>query len=250
MRKKTLLSLSLALFAIVHTVCAQNEEHYYLKYNDVASSLNLLPAPPQPGSAYFNYDEAQYKWGKMQRITPRAKQAFDDANLNETGLARAFSEAFGTTLSKENTPEIYKLMTHMQEDAGDLATREAKNYYTRMRPFLFFNEQSLTPNDEKWLAGNGSYPSGHTSKGWAVALVLAEINVERQNEILKRGFDIGQSRVICGVHYQSDVDAGRVVGSALVARLHANDAFNAQLAKAKKEFSKLMKEGKIKKAGE
>lgn len=244
------LIIALALSLVVGTTQAQNNEHYYLNYNDVASSLKLLPAPPQPGSAQFNYDKAQYEWGKMQRITPRAKQAFNDANLNDEGLARAYSEAFGTTLSKENTPEIYKLMTHMQEDAGDLATREAKNYYTRMRPFLFFKEQSLTPNDEKWLAGNGSYPSGHTSKGWAVALVLAEINVERQNEILKRGFEIGQSRVICGVHYQSDVDAGRVVGSALVARLHANDAFNAQLAKAKKEFAKLMKEGKIKKAGE
>ena len=250
MKKKSILLLALACITMGNAAKAQNNEHYYLKYNDVASSLKLLPAPPQPGSAYFNYDEAQYKWGKMQRITPRGKQAFDDADLNEMGLSRAFSEAFGITISKENTPESYKLMTHMQEDTGDLATREAKGYYTRMRPFLFFNEPSHTPNDEKWLAPNGSYPSGHTSKAWAEALVLAEINVERQNEILKRGFEIGQSRVICGVHYQSDVDAGRVVGSALVARLHANDAFNAQLAKAKKEFSKLMKEGKIKKAGE
>lgn len=247
MKKYKTITLTLALIATVSSASAQNEEHYYLNYNDVASSLQLLPPPPQPGSAYFNYDEAQYKWGKMQRITPRAQQAFDDANLNGPGLARAYSKAFGTTISKEDTPEIYKLITHMQEDAGDLATREAKNHYTRMRPFLYFNEQSLTPNDEKWLAGNGSYPSGHTSKGWAVALVLAEINVERQNEILKRGFDIGQSRVICGVHYQSDVDAGRIVGSAIVARLHANEAFNAQLAKAKKEFAKLVKEGKVKK---
>lgn len=250
MTRAKALILALALFGMGSMANAQSEEHYYLKYGDVASSLKLLPAPPQPGSAYFKYDKAQYEWGKMQRITARAKQAFSDANLNGPGLARAYSEAFGTTISKESTPEIYKLITHMQEDAGDLATREAKNFYTRMRPFQFFKEQSLTPDDEKWLSGNGSYPSGHTSKGWAVALVLAEINVERQNEILKRGFEIGQSRVICGVHYQSDVDAGRVVGSALVARLHANDAFNAQLAKAKKEFAKLMKAGKIKKAGE
>ncbi len=244
--KKRLFFAALALLAFTSTASAQNEAHYYLQYQDVASSLNLLPPPPQPGSAYFNYDEAQYKWGKMQRITPRGKQAIEDANLNGPALAKAFSEAFGITISKENTPEIYRLITHMQEDGGDLATREAKNHYNRMRPFMFFNEQSLTPNDEKWLATNGSYPSGHTSKGWSVALVLAEVNVPRQNAILKRGFEIGQSRVICGVHYQSDVDAGRVVGSALVARLHANDAFNAQLAKAKKECAKLYKEGKIK----
>ena len=59
---------------------------------------------------------------------------------------------------------------------------------------------------------------------------------------------MGQSRVICGYHFQSDVDAGRLVASAVVARLHANDAFMIQLGKAKKEFAELSKKGKIKKS--
>lgn len=53
---------------------------------------------------------------------------------------------------------------------------------------------------------------------------------------------MGQSRVICGYHFQSDVDAARIVASAVVARLHANDAFVKQLNKAKDEFSKLQKQ--------
>ena len=57
---------------------------------------------------------------------------------------------------------------------------------------------------------------------------------------------MGQSRVICGYHFQSDVDAGRLVGSAVVARLHANNEFMAQLNKAKQEFASLLKSGKIK----
>lgn len=250
MNKITLLSFS--LFALTALTCAAQEQindvrnhpdNYYLKSTDVAKSIDLLPPPPQPGSAQFGYDEAQYKWGKMQRITPRGKQAQQDANLGGAGLSAAFSEAFGTTISKENTPEIYKLITRMQEDAGDLACRDAKSYYFRMRPFMLYKEQSLTPGAEQWLSTNGSYPSGHTAIGWSVALVLAEINVGRQDEILKRGFEFGQSRVICGVHYQSDVDAGRIVASALVARLHADKGFTEQLAKAKKEFAKL-KSGK------
>lgn len=75
---------------------------------------------------------------------------------------------------------------------------------------------------------------------------MAEINVDRQNEILKRGYEMGQSRVICGYHFQSDVDAARLVSSAVVARLHANDAFMAQLKKAKDEFATLQKAGKVK----
>lgn len=249
MKQKRLMFVALSLFAMTVATQAQDaSERTFLKPTDVANSLKLLPPPPQPGSAYFNYDEAQYRWGKMQRITPRGKQAFEDAKLGGEGISNAFSDAFGIKISSQTTPEIYKLIVRMQEDAGDLATRDAKNHYMRMRPFMFYGEQSLTPDDEKWLSTNGSYPSGHTSIGWATALVLAEINVARQDQILKRGFECGQSRVICGVHYQSDVDAGRVVGSALVARLHADAAFTAQLAKAKKEFARLVKEGKVKQA--
>ena len=78
--------------------------------------------------------------------------------------------------------------------------------------------------------------------------MLAEINPDRQNEILKRGFEMGQSRIICGYHWQSDVDAARVVASAVVARLHANEEFQKYVAAAKKEFQKLVKEGKVKKS--
>ena len=86
-----------------------------------------------------------------------------------------------------------------------------------------------------------SYPSGHSATGWCIALVLAEINPERQEAILKRGYEIGQSRVIAGYHYQSDVDVARLAGSAVVARLHADEKFQRQLAKAKKEYNRIKK---------
>jgi acid phosphatase (class A) len=221
------------------------DSNNYLQIGDVASSLSLLPEPPGPGSAQFLYDQYQYLWGKAQRDTPRGDVAVSDARVSGDGVPYAFSEAFGIIISEETTPEIYTLVTHMREDAGDLSTREAKNHYKRIRPFKYYNEQTCNPEQQQELSTNGSYPSGHTAIGWATALVLAEINVDRQNEILKRGFEMGQSRVICGYHFQSDVDAGRIVGSAVVARLHANDAFNAQLAKAKAEFARLKAEGKI-----
>lgn len=59
---------------------------------------------------------------------------------------------------------------------------------------------------------------------------------------------MGQSRVICGYHFQSDVDAARLVASAVVARLRANENFMTQFGKAKQEFAKLVKNGKVKKS--
>ena len=258
MTKKTLVVGLLAMFSV--TTFAQTAakkikdvrtqpDLYYLQDGQQASSLELLPAPPQPGSIQFLYDEAQYQLGlRCSAITPRGDQAAADARVGGDGVPNAFSEAFGIKISKETTPEIYKLVLNMREDAGDLATRSAKDHYMRVRPFAFYNEMTCNPEQQQELSTNGSYPSGHTAIGWATALVLSEINVDRQNEILERGYQMGQSRVICGYHWQSDVDAARLISAAVVARLHAEPAFQEQLAKAKKEFAKLKKEGKIAKS--
>lgn len=236
-----------AIFAVSSlTGAVAQQSGYYLTIDQVANSKDLLPPPPDTASARFAYDVEQYEWGKSLRDTPRGDLAADDAELGDVGLTAAFSEAFGIDIDPENTPQVYKLITGMREDAGDLATRHAKNYYMRTRPYIFFGEDTCVPDAQAGLAGNGSYPSGHTAKAWATALILAELNPTRQDAILKRGFEMGQSRVICGYHFQSDVDAGRVVGAAVVARLHADDAFNRQLAKAKKEMKKLIKKGLVK----
>lgn len=248
--------IALACAASGLILCAQDQaprkdhstkpEVYFLNEGDVANSLMLLPAPPEGGTILFLYDKERYDWGKLQRNTPRGDQAVSDANVEGDGVPQAFSEAFGIKISPETTPEILRLVVGMREDAGDLATRDAKNHYMRTRPFAFFGEQTCNPKQQAELSTNGSYPSGHTAIGWATALVLAEINPNRQNEILKRGYDMGESRVICGYHFQSDVDAARLVAAAVVARLHADPGFNAQLAKAKTEFAKLQKQGKVK----
>ncbi|MBP5742219.1 MAG: phosphatase PAP2 family protein, partial [Paludibacteraceae bacterium] len=86
---------------------------------------------------------------------------------------------------------------------------------------------------------NGSYPSGHTANGWASALVMAEMLPECQDTILRRGFEYGQSRVIVGAHWQSDVDASRISAPIGLARLHTSPEFLKQLAKAQEEFARL-----------
>ncbi|MGN0237236.1 MAG: phosphatase PAP2 family protein [Lepagella sp.] len=212
----------------------------FLSIEDVADSKVLLGAPPAEGSAAYQYDVARYEWGKSQRATARGEQAVQDADLKDPEwIDKAFSEAFGYILTPENAPEIVTLILGMKEDAGDLCTRAAKKGYNRKRPFMVFDEPTLTPQDEEHLRKNGSYPSGHTAIGWATALVLAEINPDRQTEILQRGLEFGDSRVIVGAHFQSDVDAGRTVAAGVVARLHADDEFAKQMVRAKIEFAKL-----------
>jgi acid phosphatase (class A) len=154
----------------------------------------------------------------------------------------AFSCALDAPITREAMPNLYTLMQRTLSDAGH-ATGAAKQRYGRTRPFVENKARSCTPEDEAWLARNGSYPSGHTSIGWTWALILAEIAPERVDAILSRGYAFGQSRVVCGVHWQSDVDAGRVIAAGVVARLHADPVFQAQLAAAKKELADVRAKG-------
>jgi acid phosphatase (class A) len=68
---------------------------------------------------------------------------------------------------------------------------------------------------------------------------FCEIFPAKMDTILKRGYEFGESRVICNVHWHSDVAMGRVMGATAVARLHANLNFLKDLAAAKEEIKKL-----------
>ena len=130
----------------------------------------------------------------------------------------------------------------MMNDAG-LSTYAAKNHYQRPRPFLVNDQPICTPKEKERLKKSGSYPSGHSAKGWATALILAEIAPDRADTILARGRAYGENRLVCNVHWYSDVIEGRFMGASTVARLHANAQFMADLEAAKKEVAQARKKG-------
>ena len=208
----------------------------YLPLTALPDSLALVPAPPGPGSAAFGSDEAAQAAAQPFRGTPRWTLAASDANLNFPHAAATFSCAAGFAISKEATPRLYGLLGKMLVDVG-LSTYRAKDHYKRTRPFVVHKQSTCTPAEESFLRGDGSYPSGHSAAGWGWALVLAELVPSRANEILQRGREFGHSRVICNVHWQSDVEAGRMMAAATVARLHADAGFAADLAAVKAEIA-------------
>ncbi len=206
----------------------------YLDPKALPNSRALLPAPPADDSAQLAADTAAYKATRAHRGTARWDGAAQDAILKFPQAANAFACTMGMPISAEQTPQLNMLLRRTLTDAG-LSTYAAKDSYKRKRPFVAMGDSTCTPREEPALAKDGSYPSGHAAVGWAWALVLVEVDPTRTTALLQRGYDFGQSRVICGVHWQSDVDAGRVMAAATVARLHADATFNAQLAAARTE---------------
>lgn len=214
----------------------------YLPTDMLPNSLAFLPPPPSPGSAAFALDEEVSKNALVLRGTPRWELAADDANLMFPPAAGTFSCALNAPISEDYTPHLYLLLRRTLADAG-LSTYTAKNHYMRKRPFVLNKAPTCTPDEEEHLAQDGSYPSGHTAVGWAWALVLTEIAPERSNQLLARGRAFGRSRVICNVHWNSDVLEGLSVGAAAVARLHADPGFRTALAAAKSEVAAVRAKG-------
>ena len=208
----------------------------YLASESLPDSLALIPPPPPEGSAAFARDEEASRKGLTQRGTPRWDQAVKDADLAFPAAADAFTRALGFEVTEAGTPHLYMVLRRTLADAG-FSTYHAKNHYTRARPFMRNNEPICTPEDEEGLRKDGSYPSGHTAIGWAWALILCEVVPEHTDAILARGRAFGQSRVVCNVHWQSDVDEGRIMGAAAVARLHADEGFRRELEEAKREVA-------------
>ena len=232
--KKYFVTVMAALMATM-MLNAQDEVQPYFSVDQLPDLIKCLPAPPAFDSPEFANDMMRFAWGKQQRLDPeRAEIAKRDAVWSYEALLAEFDVPFGLHMSPENTPEIWKLMVTSMTTT-DAMRVAPKAYYHRQRPFERFQDKMLT-DEEAELTGEGSYPSGHTMRGWTAALLLAEVNPAAADTIFARGWMYGESRVIVGAHWQSDVDASRVAASIAVCALHGSPEFREQMAKAQEEY--------------
>lgn len=209
----------------------------YLAPGALPNSVAILPPPPAEGSAAQAIDDEIARKTRALHGGPRWALAAEDDDLTFPSAAGALSCALGAPITEEATPRLYILLRRSLIDAAR-STYAAKDHYKRARPFMVNKAPTCVPDAQRErLAKSPSYPSGHTTLGWTWALILAEVSPERATEILMRGRAFGQSRVICNVHWQSDVDAATVTAAATVALLHTDPVFRADLEAAKAEVA-------------
>ncbi|BCG25002.1 acid phosphatase [Pseudomonas tohonis] len=216
----------------------------YLQKEDLPDSLALLPPPPAADTPAFLLDRHLAEKSQALRGGARWELAIRDADLKFPAAADTFSCALDAPINEQQTPALYRLLRRTLADAG-LATYGAKTRYNRTRPFVFNRQPSCTPADEPKLAKDGSYPSGHSAIGWAWALLLSELAPERSDALWARGRAYSESRMVCNVHWYSDIREGREIGATALARLHGDPTFQADFAMARSELMAVRGQGAV-----
>ena len=172
LNKKVLIAIVTIFMAT--SISAQNDAITpYYELDQLPKLIDIMPAPPSFDSPEFANDAVRYSWGKQQRQDPdRVALAIADAEWNDHAkLFLQWKDAFGVEITPIGTPQIWKLM-ETSLATTDPMRKETKAYYKRQRPFERFND-SMPSHEEDELRGEGSYPSGHSLRGWGISLFTA-----------------------------------------------------------------------------
>lgn len=207
----------------------------YLKPEQRPNHTVFLPPPPAPESIVGGADMALYRATRSLAASARWQLAAHDAAIEQRDLLADFKCSLGVDLGAVQAPAATHLLARASADLFPLVGT-SKAYYKRPRPFLVEDAPLCVARSD---ATGWSYPSGHSSTGWLYGLLLAETAPDRAAAILARGRAYGESRVVCGVHYLSDIEGGRMLATALIAALSGSTEFVTDLNAARNEVSAL-----------
>jgi PAP2 superfamily len=188
-------------------------------------------------------------WTHCTNLSQAVADLIAYANATSGSNSNSGKYFFANTTTDGKTPVSSEAMEILKANAGDTDVF-GKNYglpagtpgadaYGNSRPFQTepSTSQIVGPDYLNVPANNGvynrgpimnlinspSYPSGHTTYGYTGSLLLAILVPERYQEMITRGAEYGNDRIIVGAHYVMDVMGGRTLALYDMAHLLAND---------------------------
>ena len=186
----------------------------------------ILPEAPATGSLAEQADLETV----VQAQTWRTPEEEAWAKLIDKDNAFNHASVLGAWFTKENLPQTAAFLAEVTDDVNAVGAL-TKKLHARPRP------SAIDPRVKPCVPvpPSASYPSGHVTRAYAWAAVLAEIFPEKRDELFARAAHAGWGRVLAGVHYPTDIVAGKLLAAAVVAELKKNAAFNAAVAKCRAE---------------
>jgi acid phosphatase (class A) len=189
---------------------------------------DLIPNPPTVDSTANQAELTELH--QIEGARTPAQVAAAKADEDEEDMF-AYKNVLGAAFNPDALPITAELGVHVKNEQS-VAGAALKTVFARPRPYQ--TDKTLHPACALTEAAN-SYPSGHALTGYLEGLTLAEIVPEKRTEILARADDYAHNRLVCGVHYPSDIEASRRVAYMMFGYMMASPRFQRDLAAAKAE---------------
>lgn len=194
--------------------------------------IPFMPAPVANGSPQDREQQAQVL--AVQRAANAERITLANKDVEETVYAM-FSNVMGPDFTPANLPISTRIFDRIGE-TEDAVVDPVKKFFGRTRPFVNNSEIKALVKPST----SGSYPSGHTSRSTVMAVILSMMVPEKRGEIFDRANEYAQSRVVGGMHYPNDLEAGRRAGSAMAATLLASPTFMSDFEASRAEIRKAL----------
>jgi acid phosphatase (class A) len=230
-----LIGIILVLFLFAATAPAQTARKPIFVSPEQLDAASVLLNPPANDSDQTRVEVAELHRIQEMRSAPQVLHAQKDDAEEDIFI---FKDVLGEKFNREALPMMGVLSDHVHNDEGFIVN-PAKAFFRRPRPYHF--DETLKPvckvTDNRT---DYAYPSGHGTTGYLEGLVLTLIIPEKRDAILARADDYAHSRLVCGVHYPSDVVVSKYVAYAMVGIMMNNAQFKKELAAAKSETRSLL----------
>ena len=221
-----------------HAKSHLSERHSYL--GPAVQQLSDRVPPPPTGAAVVEADRKVFRATRALQGSQRWKRAADDTHQSTRWLLSDFSCASGLSLTPERAPHLASLLANAGADSADVASF-AKARFKRARPYVL--DRGPTCAATRGLGDFHDYPSGHSSRAYTWALVLAELLPDRRQQLSARAQAYADSRVVCGFHSPTGAGAGKAVAMLTLTSLKRNPRFEADLQLASQELAALKQHG-------
>ena len=201
---------------------------HYLTPDAVDWQAVLDPGPPLAGSKAADADLAAVRRWQRERTPADVERCKREDKLSPW----LFADVLGPGFDHAHCPATDRLLRRAEVDSLYFAD-SAKQRWERPRPPKV--DPGVHPVVGKQMTG--SYPSSHAARGVVWAAILAQLYPDHADALRAEGKRIGDDRVVAGIHFPTDVDAGQKLGEGIAKQLLSNRGFEADLAKAKAEVA-------------
>lgn len=218
------------VFAVFASTAAQAKEDasLYLALEQLDSTLFIAP-PPGPDVARR---EIEWMLDLQGKRTP--EQAARSAADLEQSVFR-FADVMGPKFAASNLPIATKFFKKLYKTESAF-NKQGKDKWDRPRPPVV--DKRLEPVAK--YGSSGSYPSGHSAFGFLTGIALAGMVPEKHAQIFERAREFGDNRVLGGVHYPSDIEAGRQLAVMIAVLAQQNPQYREDFTAARAEVRSVL----------